>query len=106
MSIDTINLNDVEKQQESDKFPSFENDEDFVNHIISNKPAELLVDVPMWNVQILCRALGANARFDLQMVAINLETSTYDYRPHFYKIVMEGCYNPRTGHKVFSERHR
>lgn len=106
MSIDTISTEDIDLRQEEQKFPEFEDDDEFVNHIISNKPAELLVNVPMWNVQVLCRALGADARFNLQLASINIEKGTYDYRPHFYMIVMEGCLNPKTGHKAFSEKHR
>lgn len=87
-------------------FLSFESDDAFLQHILSKKPAEELVEVPEWNVKILCRALGAKDRFEIQAMSSNEETKRYDYLPHLHLVVIAGCYNPVTGGKAFNDSHK
>lgn len=89
-----------------DTWQSFENDLDFVQHILSKKPAERLVEVPEWNVKILCKALNADHRIKVQMEAYDEKSKRTDFRTVFHLVVMGGCYNPNSGNLVFSEKHR
>ncbi len=81
---------------------TFDDDQAFLQHILSKKPAEKLVDVEEWETQILCRALPAEARIYVQAASTDEETRRYDYRQVFHLIVMYGCYNPTTGRLAFT----
>src|SRR6266480_744961 len=106
--IETTELDATQEQASAnghDAYQDFDSDLDFLNHILAKKPAEELTEVPEWNVKILCKALDAEARIAVQMQAYNAETKITDYRPFFPEVVIGGCYNPKTGNKVFSEKH-
>lgn len=85
---------------------TFDDDSAFLQHILSKKPAERLVEVPEWGVKVLCRALNAETRINVQMLAYDEKTKRTDFRNVFHLIVMGGCYNPATGNRVFQERHK
>lgn len=85
---------------------SFEDDQAFLAHILSKKPAEELVEVPEWDVKILCRALNAEHRLKVQMAAYDTKTKLSDYRKHFPLVTMGGAVNPVTGKLAFTEAHR
>lgn len=89
-----------------DTWKVFDDDQAFLSHILSRKPAEELVDVPEWEVKILCRALNAEKRIEAQIAAYDEKTKRVDYRSVFHLIVMAGCFNPTTGRKVFTSSHR
>lgn len=86
-------------------FQTFDDDSALLKHIMSKKPAEKLVEVPEWEVEVLCKALGAEARVDVQIKSSDEETRRYDYRKQFGLIAMYGCYNPITGKRIFRESH-
>jgi hypothetical protein len=90
----------------AETWQAFDDDSAFLQHILSKKPAERLVDVPEWNVQILCRALSAESRLDIQMQAYDEIKKRTDFRAAFHSLVIAGCFNPATGNRVFSEAHR
>jgi hypothetical protein len=90
----------------AETWQTFDDDTAFLQHILSKKPAEKLVDVPEWNVQILCRALSAESRLDIQMQAYDETTKRTDFRAAFHNIIIAGCFNPATGNRVFGEAHR
>lgn len=81
-------------------------DDELLAHILSKKPAEKLVEVPEWNVKILCRALNAESRIEIQMQAYDATTKITDFRTVFHAVVIHGCYNPATGHQVFRASHK
>jgi hypothetical protein len=85
---------------------SFDDNNALLQHILSKKAAEELVEVAEWNVKILCRTLNAKDRFEIQELSENKTTQRFDYRPHLHLVVIAGCYNPTTGNKVFSESHK
>lgn len=85
---------------------TFDDDQAFLNHVLSRKPAEKLVDMPEWDVQVLCRALSTQDRVEVQMAATDEKTKRYDLRKVFHLVVMYGCYNPTTGHRIFKESHK
>lgn len=85
---------------------TFNDNNALLQHILSKKSAEELVEVSEWNVKILCRALNAKDRFEIQELAENKETQRFDFRPYLHLVVIAGCYNPATGNKVFSESHK
>lgn len=87
-------------------FQTFDDDSAFLQHILSRKPAEKLVDVPEWGVQVLCRALSAETRIDAQMAAYDEKTNRTNYRKCFPLIVVAGCCNPTTGNRIFTESHK
>lgn len=80
---------------------SFDDDGAFLQHILSKKPAEKLVDVPEWNVRVLCRALTAEHRIDVETRAYHAETKTSNFVNVSHLVIMYGCYNPSTGNPVF-----
>ena len=84
----------------------FDDDQAFLKHILSKKPAEEVVEVPEWGVKVLCRALNAEVRIEIQMAAYDDKTKRTDYRRVFHTIVMAGCHNPTTGNKIFTASHR
>src|ERR1043166_6832708 len=89
-----------------DTWQSFDDDDLFLQHILAKKPAERLVEVPEWNVKILCKALNADRRIRVQMEAYDEKSKRTDFRTVFHLVVMGGCYNPSTGNLVFAERHK
>lgn len=84
----------------------FDDDMAFLKHITSKKPAEELIDVPEWSVQILCKALTAESRIEIQIAGYDDKQKRTDYRRVFHMIVMAGCYNPTTGHRIFTASHK
>jgi hypothetical protein len=85
---------------------TFDDDQAFLQHILSKKPPEKLVEVPEWNAKILCRALNAEVRLDVQMTAYDEKSKRTDFRKAFHLIVLNGVYNPTTGNRIFSEAHK
>lgn len=83
-----------------------ESDEEFLQHITSQEPAEEIVDVPEWGKQVLCKALYAEARIDIQNLAYNPETERNNYAPYVHLVVLHGSYNPTSGNRVFSDAHK
>lgn len=81
-------------------------DDALLVHILAQKPAEELVAIPEWNVKILCRALNAKSRVEVQMTAYDEAAKKTDYRRAIFEVIMAGSYNPKTGHKAFTEKHR
>lgn len=86
-------------------FLTFDDDQALLTHILGKKPAEKLVDVPEWEVQVLCRALPTEPRIAVQIAASDDETKRYDYRKVFYLVALYGCYNPKTGNRIFKDSH-
>jgi len=84
---------------------SFESDDAFLQHIISKEPAEELVEVPEWGVKVLCKALYAEARIEVDALAYDAKTKRTNYAPYTHLVVMRGCYNPTTGKRVFDKTH-
>lgn len=85
---------------------SFDDDGAFLQHILAQKPAEELVKIPEWHVEVLCRALHADDRIALQMQAYDEKTKRTDFRRIFYQIVQAGCFNPTTGKRAFTKEHK
>jgi hypothetical protein len=85
---------------------TFADDNAFLEHIIAQRPAEEVVKVPEWRVEVLCRALNAEHRIALQVAAYDDKTKRTDFRRVFHLIVIHGCYNPATDNPVFSEKHK
>lgn len=86
-------------------FLSFESDDAFLQHILSKKPAEELVEVPEWNVKVLCKALYAEARIEVQSKAFDAKTGLTNYAPYAHLVALYGSYNPTTGKQAFSKEH-
>lgn len=82
-----------------------ESDADFLQHIISQEPAEETIDVPEWGKKVLCKALYAEARIKIQDLAYNPQTERMDYAPYVHLVALHGSYNPSTGNRAFSEKH-
>ena len=89
-----------------DTWQSFDSDDAFLQHILSKKPAEQLVDVPEWNARVLCRALYASERIEIDALAYNKETNMRDYGKISHLVVLYGCCNPVTKNRIFSEEHK
>jgi hypothetical protein len=85
---------------------SFDDDQALLKYISSKKPAEELVDIPEWDVELLCKALNSDMRIKVQIAAQDAKTETVDYRRVFVMIVIAGCYNPSTKKHVFTESSR
>lgn len=94
------------KKEEAPSPNGFESDEAFLQHIISKEPAEDIVEVPEWGVKVLCKALYADARIEVQSLAHDSATSRMNYAPHVHLIVLYGAYNPATGNRTFSDAHK
>jgi hypothetical protein len=88
------------------KWQTYDDDQALLNHIFSKKPAEKLISVPEWEIEVLCRALNSKDRITIQKASYNETTKFTNYRDAFVLIVMAGCYNPTTGHKIFTASHR
>jgi len=89
-----------------DTWKVFDDDQAFLSHILSKKPPEEVVEVPEWGVKVLCRALNAETRIRIQIAAYDEKSKRTDYRGVFSLIIMAGCFNPTTQHKIFTESHR
>lgn len=87
-------------------FQTFDDDQAFLAHVLAKKPPERIVEVPEWDVKILCRALTAEARINAQIQAYDEKSKRTDFRRVFPLIVIGGCYNPTTGHRIFTENHK
>ena len=94
---------EVSKKQE---YQVFNDDMAFLNHIITQKVAEEVVDIPEWDTQVLCKALSSEGRIKLQIAAYDFKTKTTDLRRVFPEAVLLGSYNPATGNRIFKESHR
>lgn len=101
-----VDLDTATEQAAPNGWKTFDDDQAFLKHIFSKKPAEELVEIPEWEVKVLCRALSAETRIDIQVNAYDEKTKKTDYRRVFHLIVIGGCYNPTTGHKIFTESHK
>ena len=84
-----------------DTWLTFDDDGAFLQHISSQKPAEEIVDVPEWRVRVLCKALNAEHRIEIETLAYNAKTQKTNFFAHSHIILMYGCYNPSTGNPVF-----
>lgn len=93
-------------EQEKKTLLSFDDDQAFIGHIMSQEIPKELVEVPEWNVTILCQPPDAAAYYILQQKAFDEESQRYNYNKVFYELLMEGCCNPATGGKVFHESQR
>lgn len=89
-----------------DTWQSFDDDNAFLQHILSQKPAEMLVEVPEWHAKVLCRALYADERIDIETQAYDKATKTTNFIKVSYLIVLYGCCNPSTGNRIFREEHK
>lgn len=85
---------------------TFEDDAAFLQHIVSQKPAEKIVPIPEWKTEVLCKTLNAESRIEVQVLAYDAETKMTDYRKAFHLVVIGGCYNPTTGKQTFAEKHK
>src|SRR5579885_700303 len=104
-TMQTVELDTTQEQPSSNGhdniWQTFDDDNAFLQHILSKKPAEKLVEVPEWNVRVLCRALNAEHRMEVETRAYNAETKTSNYVNVSHLVLMYGCYNPTTGNPVF-----
>ena len=88
------------------EWQTFDKDDALLQHISSREPLEELVEVPEWNVKILCKALDAEGRIVVEGQAYNAQTKRTNYSKVAHLFVLYGCYNPTTGNRVFSEAHK
>lgn len=88
-----------------EKWQTFD-DAGLLKHITSKEPAEELVEVPEWNVKILCKALDAESRLQVEVEAYDAKNKRTNYSKVAHLFVLYGCYNPNTGNRVFSEAHK
>lgn len=89
-----------EKAQET-----FEDNDALLQHILSKKPEEKLVNIPEWGVELLCKTLDAEGRLAVEAKAYDKETKRTYYKRAFDLVVMYGCYNPANGQRFFQEEH-
>lgn len=90
------------------------NDE-LLQHILSQKPAEKIVEIPEWGkvdengtfkpLELLCRALGVKERLEVEAKAYDEKDKSTDYRRAFYLTLMHGCVNPGTNEQFFMPEH-
>lgn len=85
---------------------TFDDDNALLAHILSKKPAEELVEVPEWNAKVLCRALYASERIEIDALAYNKETKMTNYSKVSHLVVLYGCRNPATGNRIFRDEHK
>ena len=104
--LDTTELDTTTAETPKNGWQSFDDDQAFLRHILAQKPAEEIVEIPEWHVKVLCRALNAETRIKIQVAAYDERSKRTDYRNVFAMIVLAGCFNPTTQHKVFTESHR
>lgn len=107
---ETIELDPTQEQASQnghdDRWKTFDDDASLLAHIISKEPAEEVVEVPDWNVRVLCKALDGEGRIMVEAAAWNPETKRSDYSKAAHLIALYGCYHPTTGNRVFSESHK
>ncbi len=84
----------------------FDSNTALLRHIFSAEIPEKIVELPRWNVKILCRSLDSPTLIRVQMACYDEEKKTTDYRKDLISVVIEGCYNPVNKNKVFTESHR
>lgn len=89
-----------------DTWLTFNDDNALLQHILSKKPAEELVEVPEWRAKVLCRALYAGERIEIDALAYNKDTKMINYSKFSHLVVLYGCCNPVTGNRIFSEEHK
>lgn len=96
------------KQEEAPSkngWQSFDDDATLLKHILSKESAEELIEVPEWNVKLLCKTLDARGRMAVEAKAYDKATKTTDYRRAFDLVVIYGCFNPISGKRFFEEKH-
>lgn len=89
-----------------DKWQTFTDDQALLAYILAKKPAEEVIEIPEWGVRVLCRGMNAETRIKIQVAAFDEKSKRTDYRNVFAQIIMAGCFNPTTQHKIFTESHR
>lgn len=89
-----------------EKWQTFASDEAFLQHILSKEPAEEEVEVPEWGVKVLCKALNAEERIEVQSLSFDAKTGRTNYAPYTHLITLYGAYNPTTGKRAFSDAHK
>ncbi|SRR6266700_310848 len=88
-----------------DTWKMFDTDAALFQHITSKEPAEEVIEVPEWGVKILCKALDAESRIEVETLAFNKLTKAINYKKVLPEVVIYGCYNPQTGNRAFSDGH-
>ncbi len=88
-----------------DTWQSFDDDNALLQHILSKKRAEKIIPIPEWGTEVLCRALNAEGRLEVDAKAYDKDSKTTDLRRAFYLAVMHGCYNPATNRLFFKKEH-
>jgi hypothetical protein len=83
----------------------FADNDALLQHIMSQKPAEELVTIPEWGIDLMCRALSSPHRLEIEGIAWIEEEKRTDYRKAFYPILMYGCVNPETNEQFFKPEH-
>lgn len=78
----------------------------FLNHIMSAEVPMTEVPIPEWGVKVGCRALAAAPRIELQRIGALPDKGGYDFRPHFWYVVLHGCVNPINKEYCFKEEHK
>lgn len=106
VELDTTKETEVSPNGHDSQWKVFDDDQAFLSHILSKKPAEKLVEIPEWDVKVLCRAVNVADRIAIEKLCYDTETERTDYRKDFYAVVMAGCFNPVTGKKIFTESSR
>lgn len=89
-----------------DTWQSFASDDALLQHILSKKPAEELVEIPEWGVKILCKSLDAERRIEVEALAWDTGTRRANYGKVSHLIALYGSYNPQTGNRVFTDVHK
>lgn len=97
---------EVSKNGHDETWQTFDDDNAFLQHILAQKPLEELVKIPEWHVEVLCRSLNAEDRITIQLSAYDEKTKRTDFRKVFYAIVVAGCFNPTTGNRAFTDKHK
>ena len=110
MTETTVELDTTQEEAPSqnghdEKWQTFASDEAFLQHILSKEPAEEEVEVPEWGVKVLCKALSAEARIEVQSLSFDAKTGRTNYAPYTHLITLYGSYNPTTGKRAFSKEH-
>lgn len=88
------------------RWKTFDDDASLLQHIISKEPLEEVVEVPDWNVRVLCKALDGEGRIMVEAAAYDAGTKKTNYSKASHLIALYGCYHPTTGNRVFSEAHK
>lgn len=105
--MEEIIASEIEEHQNGHiEWKTFNDDQALLQYILTKKPAEELIEIPEWGIKILCKAMNAETRIKIQIAAYDEKTKRTDYRNVFAMIVMAGCFNPATNHKIFTESHK